>query len=209
VIRFLITCFLIPFPSFLKVFFFRYFLGWKIGRNVKIGLSLISAKNVEIGDGVYIGHFNQIRLCRYLSVGNKVTIMNNNQITGSSQNSESWTNEIIIEESCYITSHHFFDISGGIIIGNDSVIGGRDTQIWSHSIKMIKGRRELVPKKCIIGRKSYLGARVTLVCNTVPSRSLVGAGAVIAKEFQESQANEGQMIAGNPCKILKKYTILE
>jgi len=208
-IRLLVLISIVPLPSAIKVAIYRLIFGWKIGRNVRIGFSLIEARNVEIGDFVKIGSFNLFRNCQDLVIGDSSIINNNNKIYGSHLKCQGWINKFQVGVKCYITSGHFFDIGGGVIIDCYTVVGGRDTHIWSHSIKIIDGRRELVPIRAKIGEKSYIGARVTLVCNSIPARTVVGAGSIIAKTFPSCTFEEGQLIAGNPAKILKKYRYID
>ena len=36
-----------------------------------------------------------------------------------------------------VTSHHFFDCGGGILIGDLCCVGGRDAQFWTHFLTRI------------------------------------------------------------------------
>src|SRR6266487_2659510 len=48
-------------PSFLKRPCYRLFFGYRIGRRVRIGLSIIDTQHCEIDADVKIGHLNFIR----------------------------------------------------------------------------------------------------------------------------------------------------
>ncbi len=203
--RLLILLLITPLPSPLKVPIARIFLGWKVGRGSTVGWSWIDSSRVEIGAGSRIGHFNIVRNCFSFFVGNNVTFLNWNKVFGSTFRSPGWGNSLMIEDKAYITSNHFFDIGGGVTIGTEAVVGGRDSQIWSHSIKLLGGKRELVPGPIEIGAKAYLGARVTLICCVLPPDCLVGAGSVVSK----SMTADGKpvLIAGNPGSVRKIYSV--
>ena len=45
-------------PSFLKRPSYRLFFGYRVGKRVRIGLSIIDARDCTIDDDVKIGHLN-------------------------------------------------------------------------------------------------------------------------------------------------------
>ena len=47
-------------PTFLKRIFYRLFFGYRIGKRVRLGLSLIDARECVIEDDVRIGHLNLV-----------------------------------------------------------------------------------------------------------------------------------------------------
>ena len=51
----------IIFPNFLKKLIYRKFFGWEIGKNVKIGFSIVDSKDVKLGDNCKIGNFTVIK----------------------------------------------------------------------------------------------------------------------------------------------------
>ena len=59
-------------PSLLVRPFLRI-LGHKIGKNVRLGFTIIRSSNIELGDGSRIGHFNLLKL-EGLVLGNKTKI---------------------------------------------------------------------------------------------------------------------------------------
>ena len=207
-IRVILTLLLMPLPRMFKNPLCKFFLNWRIGEGAKIGLSYIDAEDVVIGAFTRVGHFNHIRNCSSFVLGQRVVLMNGNKFFGSSFSGNGWSNSIQIDNCAYITSGHFFDIGGGILIEKDVVIGGRESQLWSHSIRIVEGRKELIPCQAKVSSGAYLGSRVILVCSSIPSNSLVGAGAVISKSFNESPFGSAQLIAGNPASVRREYSFL-
>jgi acetyltransferase-like isoleucine patch superfamily enzyme len=193
----------LPLPNALKIPFYRVALGWKIGSNVKIGLSIFDAENVELGDNVRIGHLNFSNGASVISVGPGSIILNNNMISGGAYAEPGWVNTLKIGEKCVITSKHFFDVGGGIAIGNHTTIAGRDSQLWSHTIKFQQGRHSLTPLPLTIGSRTYLGARCTVLFCTIPDDCLVGAGSVVNKSIAPSK--DVQVVAGNPATVRRTY----
>src|SRR6266849_779635 len=72
-------------PSFLKRPCYRFFLGYRIGKRVPIGLSLIDAALCEIGDCSEIGHLNVIIAVKSLTLGDHVRIGHLNIIRGGDE----------------------------------------------------------------------------------------------------------------------------
>jgi hypothetical protein len=50
-------------PSFLKRPCYRWFFGYRIGKRVRIGITIIDAGRCEIGDDVQMGHFKPVHGC--------------------------------------------------------------------------------------------------------------------------------------------------
>lgn len=193
----------LPLPNVLKIPFYRVALGWKIGSNVKIGLSIFDAEKVELGDNVRIGHLNFSNCASTISVGPGTIILNNNMISGGAYAEPGWVNTLQIGEKCVVTSKHFFDVGGGISIGNHTTIAGRDSQLWSHTIKFQQGKHSLTPLPLSIGSRAYLGARCTVLFCTIPDDCLVGAASVVNKSIAPSQ--DVQVVAGNPATVRRTY----
>ena len=61
-------------PSALACVCYRVFFGYKIGKKVRIGFSIIDANVCEIGDGVTIGHLNIFTRIDKLTVGEQSRI---------------------------------------------------------------------------------------------------------------------------------------
>jgi acetyltransferase-like isoleucine patch superfamily enzyme len=198
---FLIICALLP--NFLKLLIYRNVFGWKIGRDVKIGFSYIESRDVCLGDRVKIGHFNIIRNLKSLQIGRNTCISNFNSIFGVSF--EDCQSALEIGQSVNFMSHHFLDVGGKITIGDYVVFGGRNTQVWGHSLRYTNGQLAFKPIDVTVGKNAYIGARATLVGCTIPDRTVVGAGSVVTKQFAPEPCP--YLIAGNPATIKKRYLV--
>src|ERR1700758_3398438 len=72
-------------PSFLKRPLYRWLFGYRIGRRVRIGFSLIDARECEIGERVSVGHLNLIVGVGKLKLGEKARIGFLNVIRGGEE----------------------------------------------------------------------------------------------------------------------------
>src|SRR5205085_1104034 len=61
-------------PGFLKRPLYRHLFGYRVGRRVRLGLSIIDARECEIADDVSIGHLNLIVGVWKLSIGDHARI---------------------------------------------------------------------------------------------------------------------------------------
>jgi acetyltransferase-like isoleucine patch superfamily enzyme len=198
----IIQLLVMPLPMLIRRILLRYLLGWSIGARTKIGCSIILADSVSIGQDCRMGHFNIFRGLKILEIGNGTVILNLNHIMA--RKDVAWPREFRIGDHSQITSRHFFDSGGIVQIGNLCCIGGRDSQIWTHSLLLrADGLRALEWRRLVIDDRCYLGARVTLVHCRIPSDCVVGAGAVVTKDF--TIAGSCFLLAGNPARIKKLY----
>jgi len=69
--RFLALAIAALFPCFLKRPIYRLFFGYQIGKRVRIGFSIIDAKECAIDDDAHIGHFNLVIGVKKLSRQNR------------------------------------------------------------------------------------------------------------------------------------------
>ena len=80
-------------------------------------------------------------------------------------------------------------------IGRRSIIGGRNSSLWTHN------RQRTRP--ITIGSFTYVGSEIRIAPGgTLPSRCIVGIGAVVTGQLTE----EERLIAGVPAKALKELS---
>ena len=189
-------------PGGAKRRFLGFILGWRIGEGTKIGCSVILCATVRIGLNSRIGHFNIFRDLKVLQIGNATEILNFNHFMA--RKDAEWPGIVSIGSNSLVTSHHFFDCGGGIRIGNYCCVGGRDSHFWTHSLALGQGgTRRIEWRELTIADRCYIGARATLVHCQIPLDSVVGAGAVVTKDF--STEGVGLLLAGNPAEVRKRF----
>ena len=204
-------------PQFLKRLLYRGLFGYKIGRGVKIGLSLIDARKCVIGDDVTIGHFNLIVDVGSISIGENTRIGTLNVIRGGEEVdigrfceiirlneinsipdpivSNPVDQRFILGSGSVITASHKIDFTDKVQFGERVILGGRNSSLWTHS------RQSTLPIS--IGRQTYVGSEVRFAPGSViGQRCVVGIGSVVTKAFSE----EGGVIAGVPARWIKEIS---
>jgi acetyltransferase-like isoleucine patch superfamily enzyme len=204
-------------PSFLIRPCYRLFFGYRIGKRVQIGFSIVDARDCRIDDDVRIGHLNVIMRVDKLSIGDHVRIGHLNIIRGGDEVRLGRYSEIIrlneinsipdpdvvnptdprflLGDGSIITASHKIDFTDRVEIGRRTILGGRNSSLWTHN------RQRTRPIK--IGSLSYIGSEIRVAPGgVIPSRCVVGIGAVITSEL----ADEGYLIGGLPAKPIKPLT---
>ncbi len=204
-------------PSFVKRPCYRLFYGYRIGKRVRIGVSIIDAEECEIDDDVQIGHLNAVLGVRKISIGDHAKIGHLNIIRGGDEVRLGRYSEIIrtnqinsipdpdvvnptdprfsLGDGSIITTGHKVDFTDRVEIGRRSIIGGRNSSLWTHN------RQRTRPIE--IGSFTYVGSEIRIAPGgSLPSRCIVGIGSVITSALTE----ENQLIAGVPAKSLKELS---
>lgn len=201
-------------PSVLKRPLYRVLFGYKVGKRVRIGFSIIDAAQCEVGDDVSIGHFNAFVGTQKLSIGEHARIGHLNIIRGGDEvrlgrycevirwneiNSipnPDVVNQIdprfILGDGSVITASHKIDFTDRVEFGKRVILGGRNSSLWTHNRQMTKPIE--------IGDQAYIGSEIRIAPGgRIPPRCVVGIGSVITKRFEA----ENSLIAGVPAKICK------
>lgn len=204
-------------PSFLKRPCYRLFFGYRIGRRVRVGLSIIDARACRIDDDSEIGHLNVIIGVENLELGDHVKIGHLNIIRGGEQVNLGRYSELIrmneinsitepdavnpvdprftLGNGSIVTTGHKIDFTDRVEIGRRTIIGGRNSSLWTHN------RQRTQP--ITIGEFAYVGSEIRMAPGSaLPSHCVVGIGAVITGKID----SEGWMIAGVPAKPIKELS---
>lgn len=205
-------------PSFLKRPCYRLFFGYQIGRRVRVGLSIIDAhvcridedsqighlnviigvENLKLGDHVKIGHLNIIRGGAEVSLGRYSELMRMNEINSIPEPDavNPVDPKFTLGNGSIITTGHKIDFTDRVEIGRRSIIGGRNSSIWTHN------RQRTLPIS--IGEFAYVGSEIRMAPgSSIPSRCVVGIGAVVTGKIDA----EGSLIAGVPAKPIKELSV--
>jgi len=212
--RLLILALFAPLPSFLKRSLYRWFFRYKIGKGVRIGISIIDAAECSIEDNVTIGHFNIVTRVEKLTIQDHARIGHLNIIRGGSEVSLGRYSEIIrlneinsipdpevvneidprflLGDGSIVTTGHKIDFTDRVEIGRRVILGGRNSSLWTHN----RQRTMTIT----IGDLVYIGSEIRMAPGSaIPARSIVGIGSVITARLTE----EGKLIAGVPAKTIK------
>ena len=213
-IRLVALCGISVLPSVLAKPLLRLIFGYKIGKRVRIGFSIIDAVECEIGDDVSIGHLNVFTGVGRLSIGEHSRIGALNVFRGGEEirigrycdilrlneiNSipePDVVNEIdprfLMGDGSMIGASHKIDFTDRVEFGNRVIFCGRNSSIWTHNRQMTK--------PVSVGDRTYLGSEIRVAPGSeVASNCIVGMGAVISGVF----SSEYKLIGGVPAKEIK------
>ena len=92
-----------------------------------------------------------------------------------------------------ITTGHWIDFTDRITIGHNSIIGGRNSSLWTHN------RQRTRPIE--IGPHCYLGSEIRVAPGVeLPTLGVIAVGSVLIGSYDLSRS----LIAGNPAKVLRE-----
>lgn len=201
-------------PQPLKRWILRTAFGYRIGRGVRIGLSILDTQSCEIGDGVVIGHGNlfigtrRVRIGRQAQVGHLNVFRGGEELVlgaGSEVLRLNVINSIVdpdvtnpidprfsLGDGATVTEGHKFDFTDRISIGAGTIVAGRHSSFWTHI------RQQTRPIS--IGSSCYIGSGVQCAPGSaIPDQSVVGMGAVVVDAFDAPDT----LIAGVPARVVK------
>ncbi|MGO4601645.1 sugar O-acetyltransferase [Terrabacter sp. 2YAF2] len=106
---------------------------------------------------------------------------------------------LTLGEGVFINMGCRFQDTGGISVGDGSLIGhGSTLTTLNHSMDPAR-RADMVPAPVVIGRNVWLGAGVTVVPGvTIGDGAIVGAGAVVTKDVPADT-----VAAGVPARVIR------
>lgn len=173
-------------------------LGYRI-QNARIGFGTIIAADEVWIDAAKIGPFNffagpmKIQIHRGTSIGNRNEFICGYWVLREEYKDHHYGRSLELCEDALITSRHYFDLAGSLVIGERSWIAGIDSQFWTHGA----GVKERDIK---IGGDCYIGSAVRFSPgSSIAENVIVAMGSVVSGQMAESNA----LIGGVPAKVLK------
>lgn len=194
------------FPWPIRSFILRLFFGCTIHKSAKIGFSLVFPEKIFMGPNTSIGHLNVIKGVN-LDLSEHSVIGNLNWISGipiSCKDPHYTTNvsrcsQLILKSHAAITNRHWLDCTDSITVGQYSIMAGFRSQFLTHSISLAESVQKCSP--VVIGDYSFVGTGVIVLHGSrLPSYSVLGAGAVLNKPYEDMYC----LYAGNPARLVKK-----
>ena len=204
-------------PGPIKRPLYRALFGYRIGRGVRIGLVILDAEAVDLGDGTEIGHLNLVTRVGSLVTGKSVRIGALNIIRGGERVrlgdyaevmrlnvlnaipdhdcTTSPVSRLEIGAGAVVVSGHRIDFTDRVTIGRNVIVGGRNSSLWTHN------RQQTAP--IAIGDFCYLGSEVRLAPGArLAERSILGLGSVLAGAID----TPGSLVVGVPARIIRPLT---
>lgn len=216
--------FLLP-PFIVKNILLNLINEYNISLNSHIGINFIwNVRKLVVQNGVHIGHLNifkdinqvklekesqikhqnkfknafLVKLHKNSYIGNKNFVAGIYNIYFSKE--ESKYSILELKEKSTVTAKHHFDILDKIIIGVDTVIGGNQTQFWTHGFDIERNRIQgpirignncYVASRCLIGHGIKIANKTTIGMGTVVSKSINEEGFFwVSNKFQKKGRNK-------------------
>lgn len=191
------------FPSSKIKNFLLRLLGWKIGSGVKIGINcFVNTKNVRIANNAHIRPLNVFRNVE-LEFRESSILGSFNWISAAKglENLPNYRGKLFLGKESAINSRNYFDVSGGINIGDFSDIAGVRSTFITHQIDL---------KNAIQTCDAIEIGKYTMICSNsllVPGGTYIGDRCLFAmgSTITAGTYSDGGFYAGVPA-ILKKGT---
>lgn len=185
-------------------------LGNRIGDDVMIGPTLVlGCGPFWIGDHSAIGVGNTFRHLRHVRMAANTGLGNWNYITAqiAYQKFSDYVGIFIVEELSGITSRHYLDCGGQIILRRNSGVGGLKSILQSHEIDLVKN--ETGVGQIILEENSMTGTGCILLKGArLPEKSVLAAGSVLTKARDDALKPCG-LYAGAPAKFVRELKDFE
>jgi acetyltransferase-like isoleucine patch superfamily enzyme len=204
-------------PGPLKRWAYRWGFGYRIGVRVRIGVVLLDASEVVLGDEttlasfcavVRVGRFetgrrarvgplNLIRGGERVTLGAYSTVMRFNVLNAIPDHDCTTEPRSILAlgDGAIVVSGHRIDFTDRVTIGRNVIIGGRNSSLWTHN------RQQTAPIE--IGDYCYLGSEVRLAPGAaLPERCILGLGAVLTGRVE----TPGCLVAGVPARVVRELS---
>lgn len=209
-----VTAFL---PGAIKRAILRLVFGFRIGKRVRLGIAYFDCTELTIEDDASIGHgaifknVGSVRIGRFAVVGPLNLFRGGDRIELDDYAQLLRLNVInaIPHHDCYglldstfvlgygavVASSHWIDFTDRVSIGRRSMLGGRNSSIWTHN------RRRAAPVR--IGDFCYMGSETRIAPGvTIPDCSVVAMGSVVSSPFTATWT----FIGGAPARITRRLT---
>lgn len=204
-------------PGAAKRLLYRLCFGYRIGPRVRIGLVLLDAAEVDLGEGTEVGHFNLILRVGRLQTGPHARVGSFNIIRGGDRVylaeystvmrfnvlnaipdhdcTTEPTSVLELGPGAIVVSGHRIDFTDRVTLGRNVIVGGRNSSLWTHN------RQETAA--ITIGDFCYLGSEIRIAPGgRLPRECILALGSVLAGEITEPRT----LVAGVPAKVMRPLT---
>jgi acetyltransferase-like isoleucine patch superfamily enzyme len=196
---------IIFFPWTLKRWMLKRKFGYEIDPSARIGFAWVYPKQLRMGKKSRIDHFTVAIHLDSIDLGDYSTIGRSNWITGYPSGSQKHfahqkdrRPQLIMGEHSAITKSHHVDCTHEIRVGKFSTVAGYQSQLMTHAIDILEGQQHSEPIE--IGDYCFVSTRCIILGGArLPSYSVLAAGAVLTKAFDQSFSLYG----GVPAQYIK------
>jgi acetyltransferase-like isoleucine patch superfamily enzyme len=178
--------------------------GWAIDPTARIGLSMVDVHDLRMAPGSHIGNFNLVGRVHRLWMGRSSMIGNFNWVRAATvianQSVDEGPRALYMGDHSGITGQHFIDCSGGLYLGQGTMLGGCRTTVMTHQIDVATRRQH--GHRTVISDRSLIASNCRVAPGTQLAReSLVAMGSLARGELLEPRS----LYAGNPAVRKGRY----
>jgi probable biosynthetic protein (TIGR04098 family) len=204
-------------PGPLKKAMLRRVFGFRIGQRVRIGIAYFDCAELSIeddasiGDGVAFKNVGSVRVGDHAVVGPLNLFRGGDRIELDDYSQLLRLNVInaIPQHDCFgvldstfvlgygavVSSSHWIDFTDRVSIGRRSMLGGRNSSIWTHN------RRRAAPVR--IGDFCYMGSEIRIAPGvTIADCTVLALGSVVSSSITSSF----MFIGGSPARVARRLT---
>lgn len=181
-------------------------LGHQIDMSAEVGsIIVVGGARLELGASSRVGTlsaFRAVRVC--VGIGGEIGQLN--WVTAHpplvDESESPIAGMLLIGNQSSVTNRHYFDVSGGVEIGEFTTIAGVRSTFMTHGIDA--ARNGLATDQIRVGNRVMMGGNCCVVLGTyVPDYSVVGMGSVVVKGLTQP----GVLYVGNPATAKKQVEL--
>jgi len=181
------------------------FFGFQLHKTARIGLSVLDVRSLKMDAGSSFGHLNFVRSVNAIELQDSASVGNLNWITAAASHlpqkvpdGNSKPGTLFLGRHSALTNRHYIDCSGGMKIGNYSILAGVKSTFLTHSVDIYASRQKI--QGIDIGSYCFLGTDCVLLLGAkLPCYSVLGAGSTLTRSFEKPYS----LYAGSPAKGVK------
>jgi acetyltransferase-like isoleucine patch superfamily enzyme len=188
-VRTLLAAAAIFLPKKLRRLIHRRLLGYDIHPSAQVGRSLIDVDRLVMSEGASIGSLTVIRGCedvvmrKEAVIGSLVWVNSVRKDTGYFAGQDRHC-ALIMDRGSVISCLHLLDCCDTIEFGAYSGLGGFGSQVLTHTVDIVRTKQTAKPVR--IGHHTMVcTSSVILPGVTIPACSVVAAGSVMTKSFDD------------------------
>lgn len=197
---------LMPLPWALRRHLLNALPGFNLAAGCRIGFSLVLARQVALAPGARIGHMNVVKGLDRLELDEQASIGRGNWISAYPKGAGAHfahlpdrRPQLVLHAHSALTNRHIVDCTDSVTLGAFCTFGGFRSQVLTHSINVEMGRQHCMPIE--FGAYSFVGTGVIVLGGArLPDYSVLGAGAVLSRAFEQTHT----LYAGNPAVARKQ-----
>ncbi len=161
------------------------------------GAAILQCGRVRLGRHAYVGPLNLVRGAAVVEMDDYSQLLRMNVVNAIIGND--CTNDpypaFYLGYGSVVTAEHRLDITDTVRIGRRSILGGRNSSIWTHNIRSGHGVR--------IGDYCYVGSEIRMAPGSaIPDFTVVGLASVVVEPLREPYT----LVAGVPARSRRRLT---